>query len=185
MINRAIIIAGVGLLLSGCLGIPEGIRPVSSFEAKRYLGTWYEIARLDHSFERGLSNITAQYTMLDEDTIRVTNRGFNVADQEWQQAQGVASFVDDDSTGYLKVSFFRPFYGSYVVFYLDENYQHAYVTGPDREYLWYLSRQPCITEPQKTAFIEKTKRLGFDTDSLIFVEHDACIGDAKSSVNGD
>jgi apolipoprotein D and lipocalin family protein len=100
------------LLLSGCLGMPEGVYPVEGFDINQYTGKWYEIARLDHSFERGLNNVTAQYSLRDDGGVKVINRGFSPAENKWKEAEGKAYFVKDPNVGYLKVSFFGPFYGS-------------------------------------------------------------------------
>jgi apolipoprotein D and lipocalin family protein len=160
------------LLLIGCYRTPEKVRPVHSFELERYLGRWYEIARLDHSFERGLERITAEYTLRDDGGIKVLNRGFSKEDNEWKQAEGKAYFVSDKNTGHLKVSFFGPFYGSYVIFGLDrKNYEYAFVSGPSLSYLWLLSRKPTVSEEVMRDFQVKAKSLGFETDKLIFVEH--------------
>ena len=107
------------LFASGCTTVPDGIQPVHSFELDRYLGKWYEIARLDHSFERGLSKVTAEYSLRQDGGVRVINSGFSAADQEWREAEGKAYFVATEDQGHLKVSFFGPFYGSYVIFELD------------------------------------------------------------------
>ncbi|MEB3736003.1 lipocalin family protein [Halopseudomonas pachastrellae] len=127
---------------AGCVRLPTGVEPVSPFDAERYLGTWYEVARLDHGFERGLSQVTAEYKQAADGSISVINRGCNAEEKQWDQAEGTARFVDDDNTGYLKVSFFGPFYGTYAVFGLDADYQHAYVSGPNHDYLWLLARDP-------------------------------------------
>lgn len=158
------------LMLTACTGLPEGVQPVKPFEVERYLGKWYEIARLDHSFERGLSSVTADYTLRPEGGIRVINRGYSSAEQKWEQAEGKAFFVKDSDTGYLKVSFFGPFYGSYVIFELDQDYQYAFVSGPNRDYLWLLSRQPVISESLQQHFIDRARQNGFDVDKLIFVD---------------
>lgn len=157
----------LGLLLTGCVKVPRGIEPVSGFELNRYLGTWYEIARLDHPFERGLSQISAEYSMRPDGGVRVLNRGWG--EDGWQEAEGRAYFVKDSSTGYLRVSFFGPFFGAYVIFDLDaEHYQTAYVCGPNQNYLWFLSRSPTVSQDETDRFIRKAKVLGFDTDALIF-----------------
>ncbi len=156
-------------LLGGCLGMPQGVQPVGSFQVKQYLGKWYEIARLDHSFERGLTQVSAQYSLRSDGGVKVINRGYNPKKGEWQQAEGKAYFVENAQTGYLKVSFFGPFYGSYVVFDLDSAYQYAFVSGPDHDYLWLLSRTPTVSDAVKQRFIDKAKALGFATDKLIFV----------------
>lgn len=160
----------VGIFIGGCVGIPEGIEPVSKFEVNRYLGKWYEIARLDHSFERGLQRVTAEYSIRDDGGIRVINRGFNTSAERWKEAEGKAYFVEDNNQGYLKVSFFGPFYGSYVIFDLGKDYEYSLITSHDRSYLWLLARTPAIDEQLKTRLIKRMADSGFDTGSLIFVE---------------
>jgi len=131
------------ILLGGCVGMPETVKPVQQFELDRYLGKWYEVARLDHSFERGLDNISAEYSLRDDGGVKVINRGYSAEEGEWNEAEGKAYFVEGSEQGYLKVSFFGPFYGAYVVFELDkEGYQYAFISGPDTDYLWLLSRTP-------------------------------------------
>jgi apolipoprotein D and lipocalin family protein len=160
------------MLLSGCMGMPKGITPVTEFEVKKYAGKWYEIARLDHSFERGLSEVSAEYSLRDDGGITVINRGFSKEKNEWKQANGKAYFVNSLTQGYLKVSFFGPFYGSYVVFELDKiNYQYAFVSGPDLSFLWLLSRTPQVAPEVLEKFKATSKALGFYTNQLIMVEH--------------
>jgi len=172
VLRRWSLIAGL-VVLSGCTGLPEDIEPVSGFESDRYLGTWYEIARLDHSFERGLTNVRAEYSRNDDGSIKVINRGYNAEEEKWEEADGRAVFVEDENTGHLKVSFFGPFYASYVVFELDKKeYSYAYVTGYDRDYLWFLSRTPEVSEGAIEAFRERVIEEGFDLEELIIVEHD-------------
>lgn len=162
----------LGVTLSACTSKPENVEPVSDFDAQQYLGKWYEIARLDHSFEEGLSNVTATYSQREDGGIKVLNRGFNDEEGQWDEAEGKAYFVDDESTGWLKVSFFGPFYASYVVADLDENYQWSLVTGPDKDYLWILARQPTMDKSRLKALIQQAAAMGYDTDALIFVKHD-------------
>lgn len=158
------------LLLAGCVSVPDDIEPVQDFQAERYLGTWYEIARLDHSFERGMQQVTAEYSMRDDGGIQVINRGFKEAKQEWNEAQGKAYFVEDSTTGYLKVSFFGPFYGAYIVFDLGEDYEYSLVTSSNKSYLWLLSRTPTLDPAQQQRLIKRMTALGFATDQLIFVD---------------
>jgi apolipoprotein D and lipocalin family protein len=159
------------LFLTGCVSIPENVKPVDNFKLEKYLGKWYEIARLDHRFERGLSRITADYSLRDDGGVRVLNRGYSAKDNEWKEAEGKAYFVNKPDQGYLKVSFFGPFYGSYVVFELDhEHYQYALVCGPDKSYLWILSRTPEMKKDVKDKLVAKATALGFDTRKLIFVD---------------
>lgn len=157
--------------LLSCTGVPPGAKPVSDFQLDRYLGTWYEIARLDHSFERGLQQVTAQYTMRDDGGVRVLNRGFDVTEGEWQEAIGKAYFVDSSSVGRLKVSFFGPFYGAYNIVKLADDYSMALIVGPDPTYGWILARTPLV-EPQQLAEYQKAaEQLGIAQSSWILVSH--------------
>ena len=158
-------------LLTGCVAVPDGIQPVSGFQPERYLGTWYEIARLDHGFERGMSRVTAEYRRRDDGGIDVVNRGYLADTKTWKQADGKAYFVQSPDIGYLKVSFFGPFYGSYVVFELDrQDYRYALVAGPDRSYLWLLARSPTLDAATRERLVARAKAAGFDTQKLIFVD---------------
>lgn len=161
------------LVLSGCVGIPEDVKPVDDFKLDKYLGEWFEIARLDHSFERGLSRVTANYSLRDDGGVRVLNRGYSEKDKTWREAEGKAYFVQGSDHGFLKVSFFGPFYGSYIVFELDHvDYQYSLVSGPDKSYLWILARKPEIEKDLMDNLLETATQLGFNTDKLIFVAHD-------------
>lgn len=160
-------------LLAGCVGIPENIRPVDDFQVERYLGKWYEIARLDHAFERGLTSVTADYSVRPEGGILVVNRGYSTKEGKWKQVEGKAYFAAQPERGFLKVSFFGPFYASYVIFELDrDQYSYALVCGPDRSYLWLLARSPRMDEDLKKRLIGKAADMGFDTSQLIYVRHD-------------
>ena len=159
------------LLLAGCVGRPDNIVPVSNFDTSKYLGKWYEIARLDHSFERGLSHVTADYSLRQDGGLKVLNRGYRDADAKWKDAEGKAYFVDKKDVGYLKVSFFGPFYGSYIIFDLDQqDYSYSLISGPDKSYLWLLSRTPTMDPALQQRLIEKARGLGFDTSKLIYVK---------------
>jgi len=168
---RIFLILLFSLFLSACTGLPEGITPVSDFEMNKYLGKWYEIARLEHSFERGLDKVNAEYSLRDDGGVKVINRGYSSEDKVWSEAEGKAYFVNSKNEGHLKVSFFGPFYGSYIVFELDkENYQYSFVSGNNRSYLWLLARTPTVSQDIIDRFIFRSKELGFDTDKLIYVE---------------
>jgi len=159
------------LLLSGCTGVPEGVTTVNGFDLERYLGRWYEVARLDHRFERGMSHVTANYSLLPDGGVQVINRGFDTDKQEWEEAEGKAYPVGDPTIGQLKVSFFGPFYGGYNIIELDhEAYQYALVSGPDTSYLWVLARQPELDNSVVERLLSKASGLGFDTSGIIFVE---------------
>jgi apolipoprotein D and lipocalin family protein len=164
----------ISIVLSGCTGIPKGVEPISGFELDRYLGKWYEIARLDHSFEEGLSAVTADYSLQDDGLVKVINRGYNAEKDQWEEAEGKAKFVENADIAHLKVSFFGPFYGSYIVFGLDkQDYQYAFVAGPNHGYLWLLARTPEVSDDVIARFINEASQRGFETDNLIFVDQDS------------
>lgn len=162
------------LSLAGCIRIPKNITPVEHFDLHKYLGKWYEIARLDHSFERGLTRVTATYSLRPDGGIQIVNHGFSSEQNRWKQAIGKAYFAKGSDLGYLKVSFFGPFYAAYVVFYIDKaHYHYALVTGPNKSYLWILSRRPTIDKALLDKLIAKAKAAGFDTHRLILVKQTA------------
>lgn len=167
---RQLLLALIGLALTACTGVPKGVETVDSVDPGRYLGTWYAIARLDHSFERGLSNVTATYSPRDDGGIDVLNRGYHDEDGKWKQAEGKAYPLDEADWSRLKVSFFGPFYGGYNIIALDTDYQWAMVAGPTRGYLWILSREPTLPEPIITELVAKAQAWDFDVDELIYVE---------------
>lgn len=163
----------VCVLVSGCVALPDGIEPVRDFELSRYLGTWYEIARLDHSFERGLSRVTADYSLREDGGVRVVNRGYKKATGEWKEAVGRAYFVGSPTLGRLRISFFGPFYGGYNIIALNRNdYQWAMICGPSRDYLWILARQPQLDAEVLETLTTRADSLGFATNELIRVVHD-------------
>lgn len=158
------------LFLPGCVGIPDNLSAVDGFDVERYLGTWYEIARLDHPFERGLSRVTATYSRRADGGIDVVNRGFDAEAGVWDEARGKAYFVGDRRSGRLKVSFFGPFYGGYNIIALDkESYGYALVCGPDRSYLWILVRERKLDAAIRDRLVQTAEELGFETEKLIFV----------------
>ncbi|MBF7055054.1 lipocalin family protein [Halomonas sp. KAO] len=161
---------GIALLLAGCTGLPKGTEPVTDFELDRYLGQWYEIARLDHSFERGMECVTADYSLRDDGGVRVLNRGVRLDDGEIELAEGRAYFIGDEDVGRLKVSFFGPFYGGYNVLALDDDYRWSLVAGPDRDYLWILARTPSLDEATRQALVAEARGLDFPVEELIWVE---------------
>lgn len=171
-IRRLLALLGLSAL-AGCTAVPTGLRPVTGFDADRYLGKWYEIARLDHSFERGLTDVSATYTRREDGGIRVLNRGWDPEKGTWKEAEGRAYFRGDPDTGSLKVSFFGPFYGGYHVIALDrDHYSYAMVCGQDRSYLWILARETTLPQPVVKQLTEQAREAGFDVDSLIWVSHD-------------
>ena len=160
------------VFLGGCTSIPDNVTPVNNFKPDRYLGTWYEIARLDHSFERGLEKVTANYSYRDDGGIKVVNRGFDPAKNEWKEAVGKAYFVDTIDIGRLKVSFFGPFYGGYNIIILDQkDYSYSVVCGPKKTYLWILARKTELDKSIIDELVSKLNSYGFKTDDLIYVKH--------------
>jgi apolipoprotein D and lipocalin family protein len=156
------------LFLFACTGDDASYKAVNDFEPEKYLGVWYEVARLDHSFERGLDQVNATYSMREDGGIKVVNRGFDSKKQKWNEAIGKAYFVETPDVGRLKVSFFGPFYGAYTIIELDKTaYSYALVTG-GKNYLWILSRTPQMSYIVKQQLISHAKELGFETDKLIY-----------------
>ncbi len=168
----ASVVAVALLLLAGCTGHPSTVEPVDRFDAARYQGVWYEIMRLDHSFERGLTNVTATYELRDDGKVGVLNRGFNRAECRWEQVEGIAVFQGDEDVASLSVTFFWPFTGGYHVFALDrQDYGYAVVSGPTYGYLWILARQPDLPADIRDALVADARDRGFPADQLILVDH--------------
>ncbi|WP_313368264.1 lipocalin family protein [Sphingobacterium mizutaii] len=173
--NRILVIAFSVVLftfLNSCASIPKGAEAVKNFEMGRYLGTWYEIARFDFSFEKDLDNVSAQYSLNDDGSVKVLNSGYNYKKGKWKKAIGLAKFSDNMHIAELKVSFFGPFYSGYNVIALDENYRYALVAGKSLKYLWILSRTKDIPDGIKKSFLDSAQRIGYDTSKLIWVKHD-------------
>lgn len=166
------------LLLASLLGLsacstapPEGMTAVTPFDITRYEGKWYEIARLDHAFERGLSAVSATYRQLDDGSVEVTNRGYDGKRHEWREAVGRALFTGDPTRASLEVSFFGPFYGGYHVVALDQQqYRWAMVVGPNRGYLWILAREKQIPVGIREQLLSQATEMGIDTHNLIWVD---------------
>jgi len=169
---RLLPLLGIGMLAIGCTRVPAGLQPVTGFDSQRYLGKWYEIARLDHSFERGLTNITAEYAARPDGSISVVNRGYDLRAGKWREARAVARFRGEPTVASLKVRFFWPFWGGYHVIALDEkDYRYAMVSGPSRSYLWILSREPSLAAPVMADLVNKAQQWGFAVEKLVHVEH--------------
>lgn len=158
-------------LLKSCRTIPKNVTAVKPFAVERYLGKWYEIARFDFRFERGLNNTTANYSLNNDGTVKVINRGFDFGKNQWKQSVGKAKFVSSKDEGKLEVSFFGPFYSGYNVIALDADYKYALVCGKNRDYLWILSREKFIPENIKNEYLSLAKRYGFDVSKLVWIEH--------------
>ena len=155
-------------LLAGCTGVPKGIVAVDHFDLNRYLGTWYEIARIDNRFERGTEQVSANYSLRDDGMVRVFNKGYDPEKKQWKTIEGRAKSVGDPTVGELKVSFFGPFYAGYNVIDLDrENYSWAMVSGTNRSYFWILSRTPQMQRALLDRLLRDAHTKGFDTLKVI------------------
>ena len=159
------------ILFRSCRTIPQNAKPVQPFVVEKYLGKWYEIARFDFRFEKGLNNTTADYSLNDDGTIKVVNRGFDYTRNRWKQSVGKAKFVSSNNEGKLKVSFFGPFYSGYNVIALDADYKYALVCGKNHDYLWILSREKSIPEKIKNEYLQTAVRSGFDISKFVWVGH--------------
>ena len=156
---------------NSCTNIPKGAIAVKSFDKQKYLGKWYEIARLDFRFEKNMNNTKATYSLNKDGSIKVDNQGYNYKKEKWEQAIGKAKFVDDTTVAMLKVSFFGPFYAGYNVISLDNNYQYALITGKNLSYLWILSREKSIPDNIKQNYLSIAENLGYKIADLVWVKH--------------
>ena len=155
-----------------CSTIPNGAVAVKPFDKERYLGKWYEIARLDFKYERDLNNTIAEYSLNDNGTIKVDNQGYNTKKGEWVRAIGKAKFVGEENIAMLKVSFFGPFYSGYNVIAIDDEYRYALIAGESLKYLWILSRETNIPVEIKDKYLKIAEDIGYNTSDLLWVEHD-------------
>lgn len=172
MIRFCLFISIFTMALFSCSTIPKGLKAVKPFDTKKYLGTWYEIARFDYRFERNMNNVTATYSLRKDGLIKVDNKGFDYVRQKWKQSVGKAKPAGDPQTGMLKVSFFGPFYAGYNVIAIDPDYQYALIAGASLDYLWILSRTPDMPEKIRTDYIAMAEKAGYNTSGLIWVKHD-------------
>ncbi|MEN9774336.1 MAG: hypothetical protein RL322_1406 [Pseudomonadota bacterium] len=174
LIPRGLVVAliVVTTVFAGCTGLPRGVEPVTDFDVQRYQGEWFEIMRLDHRFERGLTHVTARYSLDTNGTVTVVNGGFDPVACRWRSAEARARFINAPSTASLAVTFFWPFAGGYHVVDLDRHaYQWAMVAGPTHSYLWILARTPELDPSILSALIQRAQGLGFPTNELIRVAH--------------
>lgn len=167
--------------LAGCsTSPPQGVEVVKQYDLQRYLGTWYEIARLDHSFEKGMTHTSANYVLNPDGSIQVLNRGYDTKKKEWRETIGKALPLINANIPSLKVSFFGPFYGGYHVFALDENYRWALIVGSDLDYFWILARDKNISPELKAELVTRAKNIGIATDQLIWVDQSDSQKDPKA-----
>lgn len=162
------LLGAVMVLLSiGCSSKTPHLATVAKVDIEKYKGTWYEIARYEHRFEKGCKNVTATYEIRDDNKIKVINRCTKIDTNKQKEAIGVA-YATDSTNSKLKVSFFRPFYGDYYIIDLASDYSYALVGSPDREYLWILSRTKTITKQRKEQILKQLPALGFGADKFVW-----------------
>ncbi len=157
-----------GIAVAKRRSIPKGIIAMKPFDIEQYLGNWYEIARFNYRFEKGLDHTTAIYTKNEDNSIQVVNRGYDRKKEKWVQDTGKAKFAGKEDVAMLKVSFFGPFYAGYNVIAIDADYKYAMVAGKNRGYLWILSREKKMPAEVKRAYLAKAEALGFKTKKLVW-----------------
>lgn len=157
--------------LTGCSSKAMTIEPVQDFSLNEYLGSWYEIARIDFRYEENMDNTSAEYSLNSDGTVKVVNRGYDYVKKKWKESVGKAKFRGDSSVGALKVSFFGPFYSEYNIIALDDEYKYALVAGKNDDYLWILSRDKTLSDEIEKRYLEVAIEAGFDPARLIWVEH--------------
>jgi apolipoprotein D and lipocalin family protein len=172
IIGVVAVAAIAALAFNSCSTIPNGVEAVKPFDKEKYLGKWYEIARFDYRFERNMDNVTATYSLNEDGTIKVDNKGYNYKEGEWKESIGKAKLAGEANEAKLKVSFFGPFYAGYNVIAIDPDYQYALVAGKNLDYLWFLSREKTMPENVKQEYIKKAQGIGYKTDELIWVKQD-------------
>lgn len=170
LITASVLAAGGMIAMQSCQSMPKGATPVNHLDSKKYLGKWYEIARFDFKHEKDLNQVTAEYQLNDDGTINVLNKGYDFIKNEWKSSEGKAKFVENDSVGRLKVSFFGPFYAPYNIISVDEEYQYALVFGKNTDYVWMLSRDTQIPEHIKQKYLRLMRESGYDLDRLVWVD---------------
>ncbi|QOP41157.1 lipocalin family protein [Sulfurimonas marina] len=158
----------VVLFFTACTSHYPSLKTVEQVDIKRYSGTWYEIARYEHFFEKGCSDVNATYTLKKDGDIEVLNQCMKP--DGLSRAKGVAYAVDKTNAK-LKVSFFRPFYGDYWILMLGDNYEYALIGEESREYLWVLSRTPAMDESLKEKIVTKLPEFGYGTEKLLWTKH--------------
>ena len=164
------------LALAACTTVPPaGAKPVAGFDVDRYAGHWYELARIDHRFEKGLINTSAHYSRNPDGSLKVVNRGYDPVRKVWKQAEGKGLFTGEPTEAALKVSFFGPFYGGYNVVALEPDYQWAMVVGSNLGYLWILSRTPTLPTGVRSRLMAQARAMGVDVDKVLWVEHDPSV----------
>lgn len=141
---------------------------IKDFELEKYLGEWYEIARLDFFWEKGLKNVKANYSLNEDGSIKVINSGVKFKDNKLKQSVGKAKFLGESNEGALKVSFFGPFYSGYNIMHIGGNYEYALVFGENLDYMWILSRTKMITPELQAKYLEYARTAGYAVEELVW-----------------
>ena len=165
--KRTIIFLTAICLALGCKAADIDNTPVKTFDLRRFLGSWYEVARYDHWFERGMERTKAAYKLRADGKIEVLNTGLK--NGKPKESKGKAKTTD--TTGLLRVSFFGPFYSDYRILLIDKDYQYALIGSGSDSYLWILSRKSQLTKETKELILKEAQRRGYDTSKLIWVKH--------------
>lgn len=172
LIGAGLVAGGILYALSRRKTIPDGVNAVNNFDKQKYLGKWFEIARFNYRFERTLNNVSAEYSLNKDGSIKVVNKGYNYKTGKYQSVEGKAKFAGDANIAKLKVSFFGPFYAGYNVIALDDDYKYALVAGQSRNYLWLLSREKTMPENVKQQYLAIAANYGFNVANLVWVKQD-------------
>ncbi len=171
---RSLALLGVGgwalYRLTQQTGAPPGVQPVQPFSLMRYLGRWYEIARIDQGHQHGLTDTTVDYRLLPGRRVQLVHRGYQPATRRWQEVRASARPQPGGAEAHLQASFIWPVRASHIVFAIDDDYQHALISGPSHDQLWLLSRTPQIRPSVRAALLEQARDAGFDTDRLLWVD---------------
>ena len=145
---------------------------MDDFELERFLGSWFEIARLDNAIEKDLDNVMSQYSLNTDGTIKVINSGYHRVEQHWKKTEGIARFRHNHQKGDFSVNFLSPVYKGYNIISVDEGYNYALITGSNLNYLWMMSRHKTIPEQIKRKYLKLASLIGFNTEALLWVNQD-------------
>ncbi|SEA36274.1 apolipoprotein D and lipocalin family protein [Arachidicoccus rhizosphaerae] len=163
---------GAVMLLRSMKTKPRKAEPIKDFDLYNYLGNWYEIARLDHRFEKHMTNVMASYSVNEDGNIRIINSGYQAKKDKWEKVEAVGKFRGSEHEGALKVSFFTPIYEGYNIISIDDNYKYALIAGRNLEYLWILSREKSIPQNIKNNYLKLAELIGYNISKLTWVRHD-------------
>jgi apolipoprotein D and lipocalin family protein len=162
--------AGIAYALWPKKKVPAGAI-VDPFDKERYLGKWNEVARLPNLIEKDLRDLTEEYSLNEDGTIKVVTRAFNPVKNKAVEATGTIKFRGPETRGQLEVAYFLPIYLEYNILDIDEHYQYALVSGSGMGYLWLLSRESSMPEEMKQRFLQKAMGLGFEISQLEWMDY--------------